>query len=168
MSLQNAVNFDIAPGIAGDRATLNPVVYATLNPIAGSAVNIGSFVWPASANPEDVAVQSGSGEPMGFVERWFAYAGEVTPTLTVPEGSTLQVARRGDFWAVCSNAATAGQKVFANTTTGAISAAAGATVAGSVETSWIVKRGGAAGELIVISSWDAAQYIPPPPPQAGS
>jgi hypothetical protein len=164
MSLQNVVNFDIAPGVAGDRATLNPVVYATLNPIAGSAVNIGSFVWPDSANPENIAVQSGSGEPMGFVERWFAYAGAITPTLTVPEGSTLQVARRGDFWAVCSNAATAGQKVFADTTTGAISAAAaGATVAGSVETSWLVKRGGAAGEIIVISSWDAAQYIPPPP-----
>lgn len=93
-------------------------------------------------------------EVMGFVKRnqfYPMYDLTSSGTLTVPEGSPLSVAVRGDFYAVSSTAATIGQAVFASTTDGSVSTGtAGSPEEGTVETGWIVKRGGAAGELIVI------------------
>lgn len=93
---------------------------------------------------------------MGFVVRVQMYPNYIlnSPgTLTVPSGSALSVAVRGDFYAISKTEATIGQKVFASTTDGSISTgAASGSVAGSVETDFVVKRGGAAGELIVIGN----------------
>lgn len=93
---------------------------------------------------------------MGFVVRVQMYPNYLlnSPgTLTVPSGSALSVAVRGDFYAISKTEATIGQKVFASTTDGSISTdAAGGSVSGSVETDFTVKRGGAAGELIVIGN----------------
>ena len=73
-------------------------------------------------------------------------------SLIVPDGSALTIGIRGDYWVMTSTAATIGQKVFASTTDGSIAAgAAGATVAGHVETPWYVEIAGAAGEVIMIS-----------------
>lgn len=93
---------------------------------------------------------------MGFVVRVQMYPNYLlnSPgTLTVPSGSALSVAVRGDFYAISKTEATIGQKVFASTTDGSISTgAASGSVSGSVETDFVVKRGGAAGELIVIGN----------------
>ena len=93
-------------------------------------------------------------EVMGFVKRnQFYPMYDITSagTLTVPEGSALSVAVRGDFYAVSSTDATIGQAVFASTADGSVSTGtAGSPGSGKVDTGWTVKRGGAAGELIVI------------------
>lgn len=93
---------------------------------------------------------------MGFVVRVQMYPNYIltsSGTLTVPSGCALSVAVRGDFYANSKTEATIGQKVFASTTDGSISTgAAGSSVSGSVETDFVVKRGGAAGDLIVIGN----------------
>lgn len=74
--------------------------------------------------------------------------------MTIPQGRPVPVMVRGDMLVSFAAAVTAGQKVFANGTNGALSAAAaGGTVANSVETDWVVRDSGAAGEIVHISSW---------------
>ena len=94
---------------------------------------------------------------IGFVERVINYANyNVTSkgTLIVPNKSTLTIAVCGDYWATATTAATPRQKVFVNSTTGAIStAAAGKLVPGAIETPWTVIQGGEVGTPILISNW---------------
>lgn len=157
MTLQKKIGFDQAFAIQGDRASLNPVIYAAYTPLAEEPVSIGTFVW-AGTDAEKQVKQSGSGLPVGFVERWHVVPiADLTDeaSLIIPAGFAVTVARRGDFWAVSSTAATIGQKVFAVLANGTIkTGAAGATVAGAVETSYVVKTAGDAGDLIMISNWD--------------
>ena len=106
-----------------------------------------SVSWTAKGTAEKV---------MGFVVRVVQYPNYVLTsegTLQVPSGHGLAVAVRGDFYAVSNAAATVGQAVFASTTDGSISTGTvGDSVDGCVETDFIVKQGGAAGDLIVISN----------------
>lgn len=122
------------------KLTVSSVTYA------GDVLTVAfSVEWTATATAEKV---------MGFVMRVQMYPNYILTsegTLTVPSGSALSVAVRGDFYAMSKTAAEIGQKVFASTTDGSISTgAAGASVSGHVETDWTVKRGAPAGELIVI------------------
>lgn len=164
--IQKQVGLYGAEGVPGDRASLNPIVYTWDNYLADGEVKAASFVW-ASATKEGFASQGGADAPLGFVERWMAYplldkdiqtingVEGVRASLTAPDGWPLTIARKGDFYAIATTAATVGQKVFANSTDGTIATdAAGASVAGHVETGFAVQTAGAAGELIVISSWD--------------
>lgn len=164
--IQKQVNLYGAEGVPGERASLNPIVYTWDNYLADGEVQIASFAW-ASATKEGFASQGGIDAPLGFVERWMAYplldkdiqtvngVEGVRAALTAPDGCPLTVARRGDFYAVATTAATVGQKVFANSTDGTIATdAAGAAVGGHVETNFTVQKAGAVGELIVISNWD--------------
>lgn len=155
MPYQQQIGLTIAPAVAGDKATLNPVVYTVGNPLAEGPVTVGTFVW-AGSTPQQ-AKNSGSGPPVGLVERWLAYVDDSLAsggTLTVPEGSALQVARRGDYFVTGKSSSTPGQKVFATLADGSIrTGEAGATVEGAVETAWSVVSGGAAGDLIIISNW---------------
>lgn len=122
--------------------TVSAVTYAD-----GNIVITFTVAWTATGTATAV---------MGFVVRVQAYPNYMLDsegTLKVPSGSTLSVAVRGDFYAKANTTATAGQKVFASTTDGSISTGtAGATVAGHVETGFMVKRGGSVGDLIVISN----------------
>lgn len=150
---QTAINRVPSQGVAGDKATLNPSVYTVGNPLADGQVNIGSFVW-LSANG---AANTGTGKPLGFIERtmtFYNYDMLSGATMTVVSGSALTVARKGDYYAVSTSVAADGDKVFAMLANGSITTgAAGANVAGAVETDWIVVNGGDAGDLITISSW---------------
>lgn len=158
MALQSQVFTSAAPGVPGMKASLNPFVYHPNTLLSeGDEVAVGSFVW-LGTEPELQAVNStaGSGKPLGLVERNIIYPNyDVTSTggMILPEGSALAIGIRGDYWAETSTAATVGQKVFASTTDGSVATgAAGATVAGHVETDWVVETAGAAGELIIISN----------------
>ena len=71
----------------------------------------------------------------------------------VPKGAALTVAVRGDYWAVSSTAATVGQAVLASTADGSVST--GTADATHLDTGWIVKTAGAAGEPIIISNWNS-------------
>ena len=157
MGFPNRVNQYPAPGVEGAFASNNP--HASYNAGEGALVTgddgltIGRFAWVT----DGVAENKGAGVPAGFVHRdgqasiveWLAPASNV---IQPGRECTLMVA--GDFRARTTTAATVGQAVFASLTTGEIATdAAGATVAGFIETSFTAQRDAAAGELIVISSW---------------
>lgn len=155
MPFQKQVNLYNAAGTPGDAATENPVVYTTYTPFADGDVSVARFVW--ASGDKGGAKNTGSGKPLGFLRRVLAYPNYKVSdvgTLVVPEGSPLTVAKKGDFFAVATTAATVGQKVFAVLADGTVKTdAAGATVAGAIETDYRTETAGAAGELIVISAW---------------
>lgn len=153
---QKKVFTTVAVGVPGAKATLNPFVYHPNTLLAEGEATVGNFVWPG-ADPELQArnTTSGTDKPIGLVERNIVYPNYDLlddGTLVVPDGSTLTIGICGDYWVAASTAAVAGQKAFASTTDGSIATgAAGATVAGHVETDWTVETAGAAGEAIMIS-----------------
>ena len=143
MALQKQVNLSYAPGVPGDKATPDQSVYTPLNPLAAVELPVGRFVFPVVAT----AV-------LGFVERVINYVNcDVLSdgTLSVPEGSALTVAVKGDYWAVSATAAAVGQAVLASTADGSVST--GAADATHLDTGWKVKTPGAAGEPVIISNW---------------
>jgi len=154
---QNVINQYQAPGVEGGFASTNP--HATFLAgegalVAGDAgVTIGRFAWVV----DGVASNAGNGAPSGFVHRdgqasitvWLAEASNL-----VQPGREITLMTAGDFWARTSTAATRGQKIFASLTTGQVqTAAAGATVAGYIETEYKVANTCDAGELVKMSTW---------------
>ena len=159
MPFQRQVNANQAPAVAGDSASLNP--RATFLAGEGTLVTgatgatVAAFAWATAAG---LVSNAGAGAPSGFVGREnqamvVAYLAEGSNL--IPQGQPITLYTSGDFWAVSNTAATIGQKVFASLTTGSISTgAAGATIAGSVETKWFVGSAGAVGDLIKITTWN--------------
>lgn len=160
MGLQKQVNLYRAAGVQGDKATPNQSIYFPKQMVAEGDVTVGTFVFygtDASKQASNSKTGGTAADIIGFVERVINYANYgVTSegTLIVPNKSTFAIAMCGDYWATATTAATPRQKVFVNSTTGAIStAAAGGTVKGAVETPWTVIQGGEAGTPILISNW---------------
>lgn len=150
---QTTVNREQALGIPGAFATNNPGISAPIGYVAGDDVKIGSFVW---ADTNGNAVNTGTGVPVGFVARVIAYGldDRGVSTDVAKKGDNLNVQVKGDFYAVATTAATVGQKVFAVEADGTIATGtAGSTIAGAVETGWVVATAGAVGETIIISNY---------------
>jgi hypothetical protein len=160
---QQTVNLQQAAAVAGDFASANPrssVVSHEGTLVAGATgVTVGRFAWATAAG---VVSNAGSGKPTGFVPRLQGAALITTylaeTSLLIPQGFEVTLMVTGDYWvAPTVNPATIGQKVFASLTTGQIQTdAAGATVAGYIETDFAVSGfpvggTGAVGELIVMS-----------------
>ncbi|HID8750316.1 TPA: structural cement protein Gp24 [Klebsiella pneumoniae] len=147
---QTRINQYPAPGVEGAFAGTNP--HATYQ--AGEdGLTVGRFAWDV----DGVASNAGSGVPSGFVHRdgqasitiWLGQA-----SMLIQPGREITLMVAGDFWAKTSTAATRGQKVFASLTTGEVQvAAAGATVAGFIETAFYAASDCDAGELVKISTW---------------
>jgi hypothetical protein len=159
MPFQTVVNQTPAPAVAGDFASANPNASVVAGPgtfVAGTGgANVGVFGW---ADANGLVTNAGSGVPTGFIHRdfnalivtWLAEA-----SMNIPAGQPVTLMSAGDFWAKTGTVATVGQKVFASLTTGAIeTGAAGATIAGYIETKWFVGSAGAVGELIKITTWN--------------
>ena len=144
-----------AAGIPGSKAAVNVFDYYPRSLTAETDVTAGTFVWPGT-DPAAQAKPSGAGRPLGLAERNIVYPiYDVMSegSLIIEAGETLTVATQGAFHAVSATVATVGQKVFAVLADGTIkTGAAGATVAGAVETAWKVVTPGAAGEVIVIAA----------------
>lgn len=162
MPFQQSVNTYPAGGVTGQRAGLNPVAMLLPVPTAGEGgVTVGNAVWldpdaPTTVIMETAQVASAYPPPVGIVVRDMASiipcAGEAT--MQIEAGRPVAVAVRGDLLIAAPAAATVGQKVFANYTTGALSlGAAGGSVASSVETDWVVRSAGQTGDIIHISNW---------------
>lgn len=153
-SFQKNVGFYNKTAIAGDRASQNPTVYIPTNFLAGGVVNVGGFVWRDTTNPATEVVASGSGAPLGFIERTINHDNfniEVEGTLAIPEEGNVTVAQKGDFFVVADGAVSIGDKVYANTTTGAVTFTSGE---GAVDTGYVAMTAAAAeGELVIISNW---------------
>ena len=157
---QNTVTVNPAYAVEGDFASDNPRANVLNSPEDGltagaGGVTIGRFAWVKQAN--QTVSNNGTGAPDGFISRHYnALINALTEeaSMLIPAGRTLALHSKGDFWAKTKTVATVGQKVFASTTTGEISTGtAGATVSGSVETSFYVASAGGANELIKITSW---------------
>lgn len=139
---QRTVNQYPALAVEGDFASANPrasVLAGEGSLVAGTGgVTVGRFAWASSLG---VVLNTGTGAPTGFVHREMQAA--ITDwlgasSMVIPAGRAMTLMNEGDFWAKCINAATAGQKAFANLDTGEIiAAAAGATVAAASVTASI-------------------------------
>ena len=139
---QTQVNYQPAPAVSGDFASANPRASAATGPYSFTSdgtVQVGRFCW-ANANT-GVCTTSGTGTPVGFVHRnynslitqWLAGA-----AMIIPLGLNVAPQTAGDFWAVCENAATPGNAIFANLNDGSVLAGtagsppATASVTGSI------------------------------------
>ena len=155
---QQSVGFYNANAVAGDRASQNVSIYTPFNYLAKNDVTIGGFVWADTTDPTKKAAASGSGKPLGFAERQIAhYNYDLTSegTMIVRDRGPLTIAVRGDFYVKGENAAVIGNKVFASNTDGSKIkfGAAGSSVEGYTETTFVALTAGDAGELIIISNW---------------
>ena len=154
-NFQNKVNLVPAVGLPGAYAAVNPIVSTAKGYIAKVNVPVGGFCWE-DANDAGQVNPSGTGAPLGFVVREVAYAlnTDADAINYVPAGGNVSVQKKGDFFVQAAVAVTKGQKVFADTTTGAVKAgAAGATVSGAVETDFYFVTTAEANEISVISNW---------------
>lgn len=153
-TFQNVVNIEPAAGLPGGYAAVNPIVSTPRGYIAKAAVTAGCFCWEDSTNAGQVN-PGGSGMPLGLVVREVnaPMATSVAYTNAVPIGSTATVAVEGDFYVAVTADVTKGQKVFANTTTGAVKGgSAGATVSDHVETNWVFDTSASSGGIAIISN----------------
>jgi hypothetical protein len=131
MSFQTQTNAVPAPGIAGDFASTNPRHNTLAGPtgfVAGAAgLACGKFAWADTAT-YSILNNFGSGKPNGFVHNAHnalitAFLGEAT--LVIPAGFPVgDLFDAGDFWVANPTGAAVipGQKVYVNTSTGAVSA----------------------------------------------
>jgi hypothetical protein len=158
MGFQTTVNLQQAPAVAGDFATANPRASFPAGEgqyVAGAAgVTVGRFAWIDAAT--GLVSNTGTGKPDGFIHREqqaliTVYLAEASNL--VPQGFPVTVMRNGDYWATSTvAAATKGQKAFAKLSDGTIQpGAAGATIAGFIETDFVITQGCALNELLVMS-----------------
>lgn len=157
--LQKSVGLYPAIGIPGQQVAFNQAVYTPQNYLSDGTVQCGSFAFAVAASTTGTAVKfpiaslkgSAVDKPIGFVERTFTASIELgtdTPDI-YPKGAELTIAVRGDYYIVAPAAATLGQAVLCDPTTGAITfGAAGATN----DTGWTVQTAGAKGDTIIISN----------------
>jgi hypothetical protein len=158
MGFQTQVNAQQAPACAGDFASANPRA-STVSPeggfVAGAAgVTVGRFAWIQSDGV--TVLNTGTGKPDGFIHRdqqalistYLAESGNL-----IPVGFPVTLMRTGDYWAKANNnSAVKGEKAFANLTDGTVEFdAAGATVAGYVETNFVCTQAAGSGELAVMT-----------------
>lgn len=155
---QTAVQTTPAIAIAGDFASGNPraaVVAPEGGFVAGTAgVTVGRFAW---IDTDGKSIKNtGTGKPDGFIHREqqaliSVYLAETSNV--IPAGFPVTLMRTGDYFAgVTVATAEKGEKAFAKLSDGTMQpAAAGATVAGYVETDFTIARGAAVGEVAVIT-----------------
>ena len=154
-NFQNKVNLVPAVGLPGAYAAVNPIVSTAKGYIAKVNVPVGGFCWEDATDAGQVN-PSGSGAPLGFVVREVACVLDTDADAInyVPAGGNVSVQKKGDFFVQAAVAVTKGQKVFADTTTGAVKAGeAGGTVSGAVETDFYFVTTAEANEISVISNW---------------
>ncbi|WP_186260372.1 structural cement protein Gp24 [Burkholderia gladioli] len=121
MPFQTSVYQQPEVGVAGSRASMNPV--SVISRIAQAVVTVGAFVWPGTDSDNQVQ-NIGTGKPLGFAVRDQngiipGYLAEAS--MQVPVGFPVQVAEQGEWFAKSANNATLGQKVYANYGDGSLS-----------------------------------------------
>lgn len=159
-SFQKTVGLYNAAAVAGDRASQNPTVYVPTNFLAGGTVNVASFVWRDTTNPATEVVNSGSGAPLGFIERTINHDNfdiEVAGTLAIPEEGNVTVAMRGDFYVVADKTVAIGDALLADTTDGS---AVFTSSANTVDSGYVAMTAGNEGDLIIVSNWVDHDTLP--------
>jgi hypothetical protein len=165
MSFQKSVTTYRGVGQVGHPASTSPIIAAAGGPGAFKAVaagvTIATFVYRDATDPKAVTnvAPTSTTKPVGFIQNLgqaiIGYG--QSASMLIRGGVEVSPKVGGDFWVKSSTVAAVGQKVFSSTTDGTIATgAAGATVAGHVETDWYVAQGAAVGDLVIISSWSKA------------
>ena len=153
MAFQKTVGLYNAPATVGDRASQNPTVYFPTNFLAGGTVKVGGFVWRDSTNGEKEVVATGTGKPLGFIERTINHPLDtvaVEGTLDIPEGSNVTVAMRGDFYVKADASVAVGATVYAVLATGEVTFTAGSGT--TVDTGYKAMTSGTSGDMVIISN----------------
>jgi hypothetical protein len=130
-------------------------------------VIIGNFAWITAAGANTLtSAQVGSAAPDGFVARTqmgliltqptgFTASTDTWYGNTIPVGQNVVAFKTGSFFVQCpaGSGATAGQKCFAKLTDGSVAfGAAGATIAGYIETTFTADNTALASEMVIISA----------------
>lgn len=129
--------------IPGDRANNQVAIYTPENLVtpvdlgtAYAPVQVGGFAWK---NSDGQAVGNGSGAPVGFAERvqnYQYYDMTEEGTLVVPNGASVELAVKGDFFITADATTSAGATVYATTSNGAATLTSGAGVADTGFKTW--------------------------------
>ena len=158
MGFQTTVNLQQAPAVAGDFATANPRASFPAGEgqyvAAAAGVTVGRFAW---IQADGVTVlNTGTGKPDGFIHReqqalistYLAESGNL-----IPIGFPVTLMRTGDYFVTATgNPAVKGEKAFAKLADGTVEFdAAGATVAGFIETDFVCTQAAGSGELAVMT-----------------
>lgn len=155
--MQKTVNLYPAVGVPGQEVNVHTAIYTPFNYISDGTAAAGSFVF-AKANTDDTGVvyplasATGTGTVIGLVENTFTgtLAYNQDGTLIYPQGANLTIAVRGDYYVAASGAATVGQAVLCNPTSGAITYGTPGT---ANDTGWVVMTPAtSAGDIIIISN----------------
>jgi hypothetical protein len=131
---QEQVQNQPAQGVAGDRASQNPMSTFDAGPgglVAGpNGVTVGGFAWvtpPTDPNgTNQIANSYGAGNTAGFVYNDLQALDTIFLSdagMTIPQGLPVALANQGDFW-VINNGTTevqVGQKAYASYSSGAVS-----------------------------------------------
>lgn len=163
-NFQRIVNRQPAPAIEGDFADSNPRSVMQAGPgglIAGPlGVTAGRFAWVDTVTGIVTNAQPVAGPNalrIGFVTIHQSALNVNWPStasgLAVQGGQEITVHEAAGVWVKFAAAANTNQKVFVNTADGTVQAgAAGAAIAGAVETPFFVNSVAAAGEVAKIST----------------
>ncbi len=178
IGFQAQVNQVPAPGLEGDFATLNPFYEYPAGPgglVAGSlGVTVGRFCWldPTYLDPnnEPTPINNfGTGVPIGILGR--RQQGVITvflaeASLVVPAGLGVGVLSAADLWVRNrgTTQAFAGNKVYANLSTGAASFAPAATAAtasitGSIAAATASVTGTVSGNVLTVTAVGSGSIV---------
>ena len=149
MALQSVVNNEYALGTPGCKATPDQSIYTVENYfVASGGVKAGSFAWLDSAGE---LVNTGSGTPVGFVQRdvYYPMMTIADGGMVIPEGESATVAKKGDYYAQMVASCTAGQTVYVTQSATLTTTSA----SGLIDTGWKVAVGAASGGTCIISNW---------------
>lgn len=160
MTFQQTVTTYPSLGREGSFASANPR-YAAM-PVEGgfragaNGVTVARFVWLDDKDPTLVnnTTSVATAKPIGLIHNdGKAVIGiNESASMLIPSGCDVAVYSICDMWVRTTTAATIGQKVFAVTADGTIATGdAGATVAGAVETDFVVVGYADAKSLVRIS-----------------
>ena len=128
MGFQKIVNLQTAVGVPGLEVNPDQAIYTAYNYVSDGTVAAGGFAFEGSLTGDGegfgVATAGGSGvtKLLGFVERNLIGALSATDegTNVYAKGEGLSIAKRGQYYAEATGAATAGQAVLCDPATGAV------------------------------------------------
>lgn len=147
MGFQKTVTMTPGIGTPGSEVNVGQAVYTPFQYISDGTVAAGTFAFAVDLEEgaSEYAMNSASAKgsagdkPLGFVERnVIGIITDVTKegTEVYAKGQGLAIAQRGQFYAVAAAAATEGQSVLCDPTTGTITYGAAAA---TNDTGWVVR-----------------------------
>lgn len=167
MGFQKTINLDPAIGMPGAEVNPGQAVYTAFNFVSDGTVRAGTFAfaktldsngYPITKMNQASATSDSGAKVLGFVERNLI-GNLISPLVEASDvysaGLGLPIAIRGQFYAIASGAAQAGQSVLCDPATGEVTyGAAGA----ANDTGWVVRfpRGVsevAEGDLVIYENF---------------